>query len=71
MMLSVVKHTKTPVKFWFLKNYLSPQIKVSPSTKRVNHRAQDVHENLPKTSLYRPNALAGYCACLRVLRMRK
>lgn len=29
MMLSVLKHTKTPVKFWFLKNYLSPQIKVT------------------------------------------
>lgn len=27
MMLSVVKHTKTPVKFWFLKNYLSPSFK--------------------------------------------
>ncbi|KAI4464405.1 udp-glucose glycoprotein:glucosyltransferase [Holotrichia oblita] len=27
MMVSVLKHTKTPVKFWFLKNYLSPQIK--------------------------------------------
>ncbi|KAJ8920947.1 hypothetical protein NQ315_015740 [Exocentrus adspersus] len=27
MMLSVLKHTKSPVKFWFLKNYLSPQIK--------------------------------------------
>ncbi|XP_055550572.1 UDP-glucose:glycoprotein glucosyltransferase [Wyeomyia smithii] len=26
MMLSLLKHTKTPVKFWFLKNYLSPQI---------------------------------------------
>ncbi|KAF0989308.1 hypothetical protein HZS_87 [Henneguya salminicola] len=25
MMLSVLKHTKTPVKFWFLKNYVSPQ----------------------------------------------
>ena len=25
MMLSVMKHTKSPVKFWFLKNYLSPQ----------------------------------------------
>lgn len=25
MMLSLLKHTKTPVKFWFLKNYLSPQ----------------------------------------------
>ncbi|MBN3275545.1 UGGG1 glucosyltransferase, partial [Polyodon spathula] len=28
MMLSVLKHTKTPVKFWFLKNYLSPAFKV-------------------------------------------
>ncbi|XP_011341647.1 UDP-glucose:glycoprotein glucosyltransferase isoform X1 [Ooceraea biroi] len=27
MMLSVIKHTKTPVKFWFLKNYLSPTLK--------------------------------------------
>ncbi|KAF7287176.1 hypothetical protein GWI33_002543 [Rhynchophorus ferrugineus] len=27
MMLSVLKNTNTPVKFWFLKNYLSPQIK--------------------------------------------
>lgn len=27
MMLSLLKHTKTPVKFWFLKNYLSPQFK--------------------------------------------
>ncbi|KAF5304487.1 hypothetical protein FQA39_LY09683 [Lamprigera yunnana] len=27
MMLSVLKHTKIPVKFWFLKNYLSPQLK--------------------------------------------
>lgn len=29
MMLSVIKHTKTPVKFWFLKNYLSPHFKVN------------------------------------------
>ncbi|KAM4046531.1 UDP-glucose:glycoprotein glucosyltransferase 2 [Anomaloglossus baeobatrachus] len=25
MMISVLRHTKTPVKFWFLKNYLSPR----------------------------------------------
>ncbi|XP_073840354.1 UDP-glucose-glycoprotein glucosyltransferase [Musca autumnalis] len=25
MMVSAMKHTKSPVKFWFLKNYLSPQ----------------------------------------------
>lgn len=27
MMLSVLKHTKNPVKFWFLKNFLSPNFK--------------------------------------------
>lgn len=27
MMLSVLKQTKSPVKFWFLKNYLSPSLK--------------------------------------------
>lgn len=27
MMISVLKNTKTPVKFWFLKNYLSPNFK--------------------------------------------
>ncbi|XP_011503813.1 PREDICTED: UDP-glucose:glycoprotein glucosyltransferase [Ceratosolen solmsi marchali] len=27
MMLSVLKHTKTVIKFWFLKNYLSPTLK--------------------------------------------
>ncbi|CAL8268134.1 unnamed protein product [Lota lota] len=27
MMLSVLRHTKTPVKFWFLKNFLSPSFK--------------------------------------------
>lgn len=27
MMLSVLKHTHRPVKFWFIKNYLSPQFK--------------------------------------------
>ncbi|XP_041921556.1 UDP-glucose:glycoprotein glucosyltransferase 2 isoform X3 [Alosa sapidissima] len=27
MMLSVLQHTQTPIKFWFLKNYLSPSFK--------------------------------------------
>ncbi len=27
-MLGVLKHTHNPVKFWFLKNYLSPTFKV-------------------------------------------
>ncbi|KAK4305525.1 hypothetical protein Pmani_022586 [Petrolisthes manimaculis] len=27
MMVSVLRHTKTPVKFWFLKNFLSPSFK--------------------------------------------
>lgn len=34
MMLSVLKNTKTPVKFWFLKNYLSPTFKVCFPMKR-------------------------------------
>uniref|UniRef100_W6NF06 UDP-glucose:glycoprotein glucosyltransferase 1 n=1 Tax=Haemonchus contortus TaxID=6289 RepID=W6NF06_HAECO len=29
MMVSVVKNTKKPVKFWLLKNYLSPRFKES------------------------------------------
>ena len=28
-MMSVIKTTKSKVKFWFLKNYLSPSFKVS------------------------------------------
>lgn len=28
-MLSVMKNTKSPVKFWFLKNFLSPSLTVS------------------------------------------
>ncbi|XP_056891961.1 UDP-glucose:glycoprotein glucosyltransferase 2 isoform X1 [Takifugu flavidus] len=35
MMLSVLRHTKTPVKFWFLKNYLSPSFKDT-----ISHMAQ-------------------------------
>uniref|UniRef100_A0A8C5IB15 UDP-glucose ceramide glucosyltransferase-like 1 n=1 Tax=Gouania willdenowi TaxID=441366 RepID=A0A8C5IB15_GOUWI len=35
MMLSVLRHTKTPVKFWFLKNYLSPSFKET-----VSHMAE-------------------------------
>ncbi|XP_028655382.2 UDP-glucose:glycoprotein glucosyltransferase 2 [Erpetoichthys calabaricus] len=35
MMLSVLRHTKTPVKFWFLKNYLSPTFKET-----IPHMAQ-------------------------------
>ena len=32
-MLSVLKHTKNPVKFWFLKNFLSPTFKVCVCTR--------------------------------------
>lgn len=35
MMMSVLKHTKTPVKFWFLKNYLSPTFKVRMATEKL------------------------------------
>lgn len=27
MILSVIRHTSVPVKFWFIKNYLSPRFK--------------------------------------------
>ncbi|KAL3134029.1 hypothetical protein ABBQ32_008463 [Trebouxia sp. C0010 RCD-2024] len=27
MILSVIRHTRNPVKFWFIKNYMSPQMK--------------------------------------------
>jgi UDP-glucose:glycoprotein glucosyltransferase len=27
MILSVIKRTASPVKFWFIKNYMSPQMK--------------------------------------------
>lgn len=37
MMLSVLRHTKTPVKFWFLKNYLSPSFKVCLPTVMFTH----------------------------------
>lgn len=35
MILSIVKQTKSPVKFWLLKNYLSPEFKVTDSTYMV------------------------------------
>ncbi|XP_051938490.1 UDP-glucose:glycoprotein glucosyltransferase 2 isoform X2 [Hippocampus zosterae] len=35
MMLSLLRHTKTPVKFWFLKNYLSPAFKET-----ISHMAE-------------------------------
>ncbi|XP_036965883.1 UDP-glucose:glycoprotein glucosyltransferase 2 isoform X1 [Acanthopagrus latus] len=35
MMLSVLRHTNTPVKFWFLKNYLSPSFKET-----ISHMAE-------------------------------
>lgn len=31
MVLSVIKRTQRPVKFWFIKNYLSPRFKVGGS----------------------------------------
>ena len=33
MMLSVVRQTKSPVKFWLLSNFLSPQFKVSSTVR--------------------------------------
>lgn len=36
MMLSVLKHTESKVKFWFLKNYLSPSFKVCDTNAQMN-----------------------------------
>lgn len=36
MMLSVLKHTESKVKFWFLKNYLSPSFKVCYTNAQMN-----------------------------------
>lgn len=35
MMLSVLKHTESKVKFWFLKNYLSPSFKVCNTNAQI------------------------------------
>lgn len=35
MMLSVIKHTESKVKFWFLKNYLSPSFKVCNTNAQI------------------------------------
>lgn len=32
MILSVMKHTQSTVKFWFIENFLSPTFIVSPSS---------------------------------------
>lgn len=34
-MLSVLKHTESKVKFWFLKNYLSPSFKVCNTNAQI------------------------------------
>ncbi|KJH41331.1 UDP-glucose:Glycoprotein Glucosyltransferase [Dictyocaulus viviparus] len=52
MMLSVMKHTQKPVKFWLLKNYLSPQFKVCSSLRTSTFRSStDFQRNLPVLAL--------------------
>lgn len=48
MMLSVIKHTKSPVKFWFLKNYLSPTLKVSDYVHEVEllNKLNDIFQQI-------------------------
>lgn len=50
MMLSVLKNTQTPVKFWFLKNYLSPQFKkvLPPMAKRYKFEYELVQYKWPR-----------------------
>uniref|UniRef100_A0A8C5S070 UDP-glucose ceramide glucosyltransferase-like 1 n=1 Tax=Laticauda laticaudata TaxID=8630 RepID=A0A8C5S070_LATLA len=50
MMLSVLKHTETPVKFWFLKNYLSPTVKefIPYMAKKYNFQYEFVQYKWPR-----------------------
>uniref|UniRef100_A0A669QV82 UDP-glucose ceramide glucosyltransferase-like 1 n=1 Tax=Phasianus colchicus TaxID=9054 RepID=A0A669QV82_PHACC len=50
MMLSVLKHTKTPLKFWFLKNYLSPMFKefIPYMAKKYNFQYELVQYKWPR-----------------------
>lgn len=43
MMLTVLKNTKAKVKFWFLKNYLSPEFTVSFKTSSIIHFIFYIH----------------------------
>ena len=46
MMLSVIKNTHNPVKFWFLKNFLSPTFKVSSPCKHLSCDKASCHVTL-------------------------
>ncbi|KAM9804857.1 UDP-glucose:glycoprotein glucosyltransferase 2 [Neosynchiropus ocellatus] len=50
MMLSVLRNTKTPVKFWFLKNYLSPSFKetIPHMARTYGFRYELVQYNWPR-----------------------
>ncbi|KAE8604939.1 hypothetical protein XENTR_v10014902 [Xenopus tropicalis] len=50
MMLSVLKNTQTPVKFWFLKNYLSPTFKnfIPYMAKKYNFQYELVQYKWPR-----------------------
>ncbi|XP_075057628.1 UDP-glucose:glycoprotein glucosyltransferase 1 isoform X2 [Mixophyes fleayi] len=50
MMLTVLKNTKTPVKFWFLKNYLSPTFKnfIPYMAKKYNFQYELVQYKWPR-----------------------
>ena len=50
MMLSVMKTTKTPVKFWILKNFLSPSLKdfIPEYAKKYGFKYEYVHYKWPR-----------------------
>ena len=60
MMLGVLRHTKTPVKFWFLKNYLSPTFTVSGPGRGTDWTAAREEEEAvtAQTLLYRASVVA-------------
>ena len=51
MMLSVLKHTQNPVKFWFLKNFLSPYFKVNAC--HMINTSYNIHILIPRISFQR------------------
>ena len=61
MMLSVMKTTKTPVKFWILKNFLSPSLKefIPEYAKKYGFEYEYVHYKWPRW-VYRSSDLIFY-----------
>lgn len=58
MILSVLKNTHRPVKFWFIKNYLSPQFKVNIALETISPFFSFFSSLFKEYSAETPNACA-------------